>query len=302
MRKRRFGRTELQVTELGYGAMELRKVEEAQAGRLLNGVLDAGINFIDTAPDYGTSEELIGRYIAHRRDEYILASKCGCNIPREASDDRPHIWTREQVAHNIEHSLKLLKTDHLDLLQIHSATADEVKSGDLVEAMRKIQQQGKVRFIGYTATGRTMFGFPDVAKMLSWDVFDFFQLPYGVLARIHENSIAEAAKKDAGIILRGTVKPGYARVYEKGEWEEIWEQVELDDLVQPDEDRYRFMLRFAITHPDYSTVIIGTRSLDHLNDNIRTFELGPLSDEVYREAKNRLDAAGITSESFDREP
>ena len=138
MKTRRFGRTELSVTELGYGAMELSEMEEAQADRLLNSVLDAGINFVDTSPDYGVSEELIGRSISRRRDDYILASKCGCNVPREEDDDLRHIWTRQQVSHNIEHSLKLLKTDHLDLWQIHSATAEDVRSGDIVDAMRGI--------------------------------------------------------------------------------------------------------------------------------------------------------------------
>ena len=69
----------------------------------------------------------------------------------------------------------------------------------------------------------------------------------------------------------------------------------LDDLMAEGEDRYRFMLRYAITHPHYSTDIIGTRSLDHLNDNIKTFEIGPLPNEVYQEAKKRLDAIGVTA-------
>src|SRR2546421_4985614 len=80
------GRTGLTVSKLGYGAMELRgpgawrgrKVDPETAGALLNTVLDSGINFIDTSPDYGASEELIGQHIAHRRDEFVLASKCGC--------------------------------------------------------------------------------------------------------------------------------------------------------------------------------------------------------------------------------
>lgn len=299
MNKRRFGRTELEVTELGYGAMELRKVEPDQAGQLLNGVLDSGINLIDTAPDYGTSEDLIGQYINHRRHEYILASKCGCNVPHEETDDRRHIWTRDQVFHNIEHSLKRLKTDHLDLWQIHSATAEEVKNGDLVQAMQDVQKQGKVRFIGYTATGRAQFGFPDLIEMLSWNVFDFFQIPYGLLARIHEHSITTAVtEKDAGIILRGTVKPSYARVYEKGEWDALWNQAKLDDLLSPGEDRYRFMLRFAITHPHYSTAIIGTSKLNHLHDNIQTFAQGPLPNDVYSEVIKRLDHMGITSKNL----
>ena len=84
--KRALGRTGLQVTTLGYGAMELRgaprarEITEAQAETILNKVLDAGINYIDTSIDYGFSEERIGRYIAHRRAEYYLASKCGCLV------------------------------------------------------------------------------------------------------------------------------------------------------------------------------------------------------------------------------
>src|SRR3989442_4091142 len=77
--RRTLGRTGLDVTTLGYGAMELRSgVSDADASRILNAVLDSGINFIDTSIDYGQSEELIGRHIAGRRDEYFLASKCGC--------------------------------------------------------------------------------------------------------------------------------------------------------------------------------------------------------------------------------
>src|SRR5712664_2181198 len=82
--KRTLGRTGLQVTTLGYGAMELRgaprgpEVSDHAAEKVLNAVLDAGINFIDTSIDYGRSEELIGRFIARRRSEYFLASKCGC--------------------------------------------------------------------------------------------------------------------------------------------------------------------------------------------------------------------------------
>ena len=294
MKKRVLGRTGLKVTELAYGAMELKKVEESEAEKLLNTVLDSGINLIDTSPDYGTSEDLIGKFISGRRDEYVLASKCGCNVPNDGSEDR-HIWTRDQVFHNVDHSLERMKTDHLDLLQIHSATAEEVKDGELVDAMKEVQQKGKVRFIGYTSTGRGDFGFPDVQEMIDWDAFDFYQLPYNIVARPHETTISKAAGKSAGVILRGTAKPGYARVYGEENWEAIWDRAGLDELMDEGEDRYRFMMRYAISHPDYSTVIIGTRSLDHLADNIKTFEEGPLSADVVSEAKKRLDAAGATA-------
>ena len=99
--KRTLGRTDFQVTTLGYGAMELRgapsgpEVSEAAAENVLNAVLDAGINFIDTSIDYGRSEELIGRFIAHRRAEYFLASKCGC-VP-DAAMGAEHVHTAENI-------------------------------------------------------------------------------------------------------------------------------------------------------------------------------------------------------------
>ncbi len=82
--KRTLGRTGLDVTQLGFGAAERGLPDEAeydaQAGRVLNAALDAGINLVDTAPDYGASEERVGKYLSHRRDEFFLATKCGCNI------------------------------------------------------------------------------------------------------------------------------------------------------------------------------------------------------------------------------
>src|SRR6201997_5544387 len=123
------GRTGLQVTTLGFGAMELRgapvgpEIRNEQAGNVLNAVLDAGINFIDTSIDYGRSEELIGRFIAHRRSEYLLASKCGC-VPG-AGMGAEHVHTAENIRAGVEHSLRTLKTDHLDLVQFHRSLSPE---------------------------------------------------------------------------------------------------------------------------------------------------------------------------------
>src|SRR5450631_824041 len=120
---RPLGRTGTDVTILGYGAMELRgqpygpAIDDQEAGRLLSAVLDGGINLIDTSIDYGRSEELIGRYLAHRRDEYFLASKCGCmlDLPPDATPPYPHDWSAANVRAGVEQSLRRLCTDRLDL-------------------------------------------------------------------------------------------------------------------------------------------------------------------------------------------
>jgi len=107
------GRTGLPVTQLGFGALEVRgprvwggrAVSAAQADRILNAVLDSGINFVDSAYDYGMSEEYIGRFLSHRRSEYILATKCGCYLtPADEHDVVSHVWTRVNLLHNIETS------------------------------------------------------------------------------------------------------------------------------------------------------------------------------------------------------
>ena len=127
--RRTLGRTGFEVTTLGFGAMELRGpptgpgMSDDDAGRLLNTVLDEGINFIDTSIDYGRSEELIGRFIAHRRSEYVLASKCGC-VPG-APQGSTHVHTAENIRAGVEHSLRTLKTDHLDLVQFHRSLSRE---------------------------------------------------------------------------------------------------------------------------------------------------------------------------------
>src|SRR5690606_38482309 len=114
------GRTGLEDTRLGYGSMGLRGprtwgvrvVSDDEADAFLNAVLDAGINFIDTAPDYGLAEERIGRAIGHRRDEFFLATKCGCApIQHEDHLEIRHVWSRETIERNIAESLERLRTD-----------------------------------------------------------------------------------------------------------------------------------------------------------------------------------------------
>lgn len=295
MEKRNFGQTGLAVTTLGYGAMELRRVDEAQAERLLKGVLDVGINFIDTSPDYGPSEDLIGKFIADRRDDYYLATKCGCNIPRPAGDDAPrHIWTGAQVRHNIEHSLKRLKTDYIDVWQVHSADPDELARSDVLETMLKIKAEGKVRHVAVSMSGRgDGHGYEQLRPYLDgdWGDFEAIQIWYSAMTRASENAITEAAGRGLGMIIRGATR----RI---DPWESLDDAVTklgLDDLRAAGERAAQFLFRFALSHSGLHTTIIGTKSLDHLAENVKAAEAGPLAEDVLVEAKKRLDAAGVRS-------
>jgi aryl-alcohol dehydrogenase-like predicted oxidoreductase len=140
---RTLGRTVLEVTTLGYGAMELRgrfrgpELSDEQADRMLNAVLDAGINLIDTSPDYSLSEERIGKYIAHRRDDFVRTSKCGCLVAVEPTpDDLRHVFTPENIRAGVEQSLARMKTDHIDVVQFHgSPSRAELEEDGAVEAL-----------------------------------------------------------------------------------------------------------------------------------------------------------------------
>lgn len=293
MEQRTFGNTGLNVTTLGYGAMELRHVDASQADRLLNGVLDAGINFIDTSPDYGPSEDLIGQFIANRRDEYYLATKCGCNVPLQGGDDAPrHIWTGAHVRHNIEHSLKRLKTDYVDVWQVHSADPAELAASDVLETMLQIKAEGKVRHIAVSMSGRAEgHGYGQLRPYLAddWDAFDALQVWYSALTRASENAMSEAANRGKGMIIRGVVR----RIDPWDSLDDFVDQTGLRDLCASGENAAQFVLRFATAHPALHTTIIGTKSLDHLAENIAAVEAGPLADDVLAEARQRLDAAGI---------
>jgi aryl-alcohol dehydrogenase-like predicted oxidoreductase len=300
---RTLGRTGAEVTILGYGAMELRGepggpvLEDADAGRLLNAVLDEGITLIDTSIDYGRSEELIGRYVSSRRDEYFLASKCGCLLtpPADATPPYPHDYSAANVRAGVEQSLRRLQTDHLDLVQVHmSPSRDQLESDGTVEEMVSLRDEGKVRFLGMSGIE------PNLADHVAMGIFDVFQIPYSALQRGHEALISQAADGGAGVLIRGGVARGTASE-EKG-WsvrplsggdvpaEATWEAAGLDELLEDGMNRHEFILRFTLSLPGLSSTIVGTSSPDHVRSNVAMASRGPLPADVHAEAVRRLNA------------
>jgi aryl-alcohol dehydrogenase-like predicted oxidoreductase len=294
----KLGRTGLQVTRLSYGAMEIRgsriwdgrPVTDQQAETILNAVLDSGINFIDTANDYGRSEELIGKFIANRRSEYFLATKCGCTVVRrdDTTDDTPHVWTRDNLFRGLHESLQRMKTDYLDIMQLHNPPVEETEKNHLVDALKEMQQQGKVRFISISTT------LPHLPAYLQWGVFDTFQIPYSALERDHEDWISLAAQSGIGTIIRGGVARGETGVGlgRQDRWDKF-AAANLDELREPGESRTAFLLRFTLSHPRVDTTIVGTLFPAHLQENVDAALRGPLPAEVYQEAKERLDRIGV---------
>jgi aryl-alcohol dehydrogenase-like predicted oxidoreductase len=300
---RTLGRTGLQVTALGYGAMDLRgaprgpEISDEDAGRVLNAVLDAGINYIDTSPDYGLSEERIGKFIAGRRDEFFLASKCGCLVgatPAPAGQRNPHVFTAENVRAGVEQSLQRMQTDYIDVVQFHASPDQKTleAEGALAELV-KLRDEGKVRFLGMSGT------LPNLPEQVGMGVFDVFQIPYSALQREHETVVADASNAGAGIVIRGGAARGAPtdwehrsiRAVEGPSVQDRWENAKLDDLLDG-MSRMEFTLRFTLSDPNLDTTIVGTKSAEHLQANIDAALKGPLPPEVVEEAKRRLAEAG----------
>ena len=295
MQKRILGRTALEVTQVGFGAMEIRgtkvwsgrDVTEKQAETILNAVLDEGINFVDTSPDYGMSEDFIGKFISHRRNEFFLATKCGCYLVDKGDKiETTHVWTAQQLQENIDTSLRRMKVEYVDIWQLHNPTVEEFEKGRLLETMQKVKDSGKVRSISISSTH------PHILSFIKMGVFDTFQIPYSALQREHEEAISQAAEANAGTIIRGGVakgEPGESGAPNEQAWKN-WDKAKLDELLDEGQSKTNFMLRFTLSHPAMHTTIVGTMNPEHLSGNIKAAEAGPLPEDVYVEAKKRLDA------------
>ncbi|HXM32108.1 MAG TPA: aldo/keto reductase, partial [Chthoniobacterales bacterium] len=147
MEKRQLGRTDMQVTVLGFGGAEIgfEGAAEDTVARLLNSALDAGLNVIDTGECYEGSEELIGKTASHRRNDYYLFTKCG--HPRGVGSED---WSPASLLESIERSLRRLRTDRLDLIQLHSCSESVLRKGDAISALQTAREKGYARYIGYS--------------------------------------------------------------------------------------------------------------------------------------------------------
>jgi aryl-alcohol dehydrogenase-like predicted oxidoreductase len=208
---RPLGKTGLQVSPISFGAFKIGRNEkikyaqpyplptEEESATLLNGILDLGINLIDTAPAYGLSEERIGRHISHRRADFILSTKIGETF----SEGRSIFdFSEPAIRASVERSLKRLRTDHVDFLFIHSDGRDlEVQNAPL---MRRLKKEGKTRFIGMS--GKTVEG---AQAALEWA--DALMIEYHPNDTSHEHLIDNT---DKAILIKKPLAAGHLPSHE----------------------------------------------------------------------------------------
>lgn len=287
MRLRRLGNTSLHASEIALGTVELGmdygipshgqhiRPSEADAIQLLNEALDLGVNFIDTARVYGNSEEVIGKALKNRRGEYILATKIGPFDVRdlEAPALRDHVWK------SVETSMRMLKTDYLDLLMIHSASVEIIRKADeLLEVLNAMRQQGHVRYVGasvYEDAG------PEALRRVE---FDCLQIPYNALDRVAEKTIfPSAAEKGVGIVVRSVLLKGAITSRYRELPDDLSElkaaAASLEHLARTagmslPEMAFRYVLSFDVI------ALCGTARREELRSAIEAVNRGPLDAEL----------------------
>jgi aryl-alcohol dehydrogenase-like predicted oxidoreductase len=286
MKKRAFGNSGLQVSELGFGAMHLNdeRVTEDEAGRLLNAVLDLGVNLIDTARGYGLSEERIGRHLAHRRQDFVLSTKVGYGIPGVPD------WTYDCIVQGVNAALQRMRTDVLDIVHLHSCPLPVLQQGDVIRALQDCQQAGKLRVVAYSGDNTELdwciasgqFG----AVQTSISVCDQQSVAWR-LPRMQSQGMGVIAKRPiAGAVWKQAQRPdGYA----EGIYWDRWKAMGIDPQGL---DWTGLALRFVAFLPGISSCIVGTGKLDNFKANLQALSRGPLELPLQQQIRQAFDQHG----------
>ena len=223
------GKTGLRVSRVGFGGIPIQRITSEACSALFDSVIEAGINYIDTARAYTVSEAYLGEALRGRRDQFILATK---SMAR----------TREAMEKDIETSLRNLQTDYIDLYQIHNpndAQLDAVLApGGAMEALREAKAAGKIGHIGLTAHAKSVF-----ERALEIEEIETVMFPYNVVERQGEDLIARCKDKSVGFIAMKPMAGG---------------AIEDVDLA----------MRYIVSNPDVTVVIPGMYCKEEVAQNV----------------------------------
>lgn len=229
MEYRILGKTGLRISRLGFGGIPIQRTDRETVRGLVEKMAQAGINYIDTARGYTVSEEYLGYALEGIRDKFILATK---SMSR----------TKEAMAKDIATSLKNLRTDYIDLYQIHNPTMEDLEQvmapGGALEALQEAKASGKIGHIGVTIHVADIF-----RKALELDWVETVMFPYNIVETQGEDLIHSCKEKNIGFIVMKPLAGGA-----------------IDDA--------RLALRFIAANPDVTVVIPGMESEEQIAQNL----------------------------------
>ena len=286
------------VSPLGFGSANVGYLGEdaKRTGQILNLLLDSGVNLVDTAACYPTSEELIGQSVSHRRSEFVLVTKCG----HQVEGTRGPEWSGELVTESIERSLSRLQTDRIDVVLLHSCDLAVLERGEALEALGRAQTAGKVLCIGYSGDNEAAAyaaGLEEVSILeTSISICDQANIE-GVLPICREEEkgvlakrpVANAAWKNLSA-QRGTYQ-SYAKTYTERFSSLSLTPAALGFQGEPEKEWPRVALRFTLSQPGVDCAIVGTTSPENTRRNLQAVEEGPLPSDVVGQIRKAFEAA-----------
>jgi len=286
LERRRFGKTDMDVTVLGFGGAEIgyEKVAQSTVDQLLNSSLDAGLNVVDTAECYVDSELQIGKAIGHRRKDFYLFTKCG--HPNETIEAGTE-WTKAGVLKSIERSLKRLETDAIDLVQLHSCSLAELKKGDCIEGLEQAKKDGKTRYIGYSGDSQA------ARFAIESGRFDALQTSVNICDQeCIELTLPLAKQKQMGVVAKRPIANAVWRHdaepkngYHLGYWKRLQElkyafAMGENRSVETPDGAAGVALRFTAMQPGVHVLIVGTTKPERWKQNAELLKAGPLAKEL----------------------
>ncbi len=299
--KRTLGKSGIEVTKMGFGLWAAGgdvwgPTQDQEVLDAIDAALDAGINFFDTADVYGGghSEELLGRAMKGRRDQFVVATKIGW-IDFDGDAGRSAYDTVDKLVAGVESNLRRLRTDYIDVIQSHIDFRDPTMEV-FVEGFQKLQQDGKVRAYGVSTSDL------DYLKAFNSDGgCSTLQTDYSILNRTPEAEIFPyCMEHDIGVIVRGPLAMGILTgkftpdwTFPEDDWRRRWQEnpeereIFLQDLEKVEklrplaEDRTmaQLAIQFVMAHPAVTAAIPGAKTPRQLKDNVQAALLPPLTDE-----------------------
>ncbi len=297
--RRGFGSTGLEVSPLGFGGapIGLLEADKDAVREVLTALLDHGVNVIDTAAMYRGSEAMIGETIGHRRDEFVLISKCGHAIEES---DAP-AWSPKLIRASVERSLQNLRTDVIDVMLLHSCDLDTLKKGDGLGELVQLREEGKIRFVGYSGDNEAAVwavAQPDVRVL---------QTSINICDQNNIDRVMPAAREhNVGVMVK--------RPIANAAWKDAAQYEQYKNYAQPYVERFKAMglslemlglegdpavlwpeiaLRFTLTVPGVQTAIVGTTRPDRVPANLKAVAIGPLDDATFEQLRTAFrDADG----------
>ena len=309
MKYRQMPGTDLELSEIGFGVWTVAtnwwgNIPENEKSQLLLNAMELGVNFFDTADTYGEGygEEILSKILGHRRHEMVIATKFGYDFydkitPRIGHQERPQKFDAEFVRFACEQSLRRLRTDYIDIYQLHNPKMDAVESDELFEILEQLKQEGKIRHYG-GALGPDIGWFEEGEALMRERNVESIQIIYSILEQDPAKDFFKiAAEKNIGLISRvphasealtgryteaPTFKEGDHRSHRRSEWlREALEKVEqVKFLASEDTGRNlsQAAIKFCLYQPSIVSVLPNFTNVEELTDYSDAIEVPDITD------------------------